>query len=389
MRIILATDNFYPMISGQVVFTERIAFHLQRRGHAVLIIAPSKTLHQEAYTHKGIKVFGLPSFPILAYKNMYVSYPFVIKKLIKKAVMEFKPDVIHLQSPFVIARSILKVAKQLNIPIILTNHFLPENFVHHLHLPNFAEKWVKNQLWKKLCSFYEEFDVLTTPTKTAAQLIKSEGFSKKIHAISNGIDLKRFNPKNKGIYLKTKYGLPNKPILLYVGRIDKEKNINAILQALLLILKKVDIHFVIAGGMGEEEKNLKNLVKKLRLKQFVTFTGFVSDNDLPNLYMIADCFIIASTAELQSIATMEAMASGLPVIAANALALPELVKHNENGYLFKPNDIKSISKYVIRIMTNKNLQKKMGRRSFEIIKKHEIRKIIDQYETLYKSLIEK
>lgn len=385
MRILFATDDYYPHVSGPAVFLERLALNLRKKGHSVCIIAPSKTHRYELYNAQGVEIVGIPSISIPTYKTIRIAIPFSLTKYIKKAVIEFNPDVVHLQSHFILVRRVLSVVKRLKIPLIGTNHFLPENILHYFYLPKFTENLVKKLIWISACNFYQKLDILTTPTKTAAELIRNNGFQKNIYIISCGIDLKIFNQKNNGVYLKNRYNLPAKPILLYTGRIDKEKNIDIILKALSLILKKIDIHFVIAGR-GADEKRLKNLVKKLKIEKFVTFVGFLSKEDLPNLYTLANCFVIASTAELQSIVTMEAMASGLPIVAANSLALPELVAHRKNGYLFEPNDVKGIAKYIIHIISDKSLQRKMSRKSLELIKKHDIKNTINEFELLYQKL---
>ena len=180
--------------------------------------------------------------------------------------------------------------------------------------------------------------------------------------------------------------MPEKSTLLYLGRLDKEKNVDVLLKAFALAVKKFDAHFIIAG-IGAEEKNLRKLTAELKIKKLVTFTGFVAEKDKPYLYRIADCFAIAGIAELQSIVTMEAMASGLPVIAVKAMALPHLVRHGENGYLFKIDEVKLIAGYIINIFSNKELRNRMSEKSLEIIKGHDIDKIIEKYETLYTKII--
>jgi len=160
-------------------------------------------------------------------------------------------------------------------------------------------------------------------------------------AISNGIDLKRFNPANDPEPARATYNLPHKPILLFVGRMDKEKNVDIVLRAVAAARKVVDFHFV-AAGHGAEERKLKKLAQSLGIAEQVTFTGFVPDELLPSLYAAADCFVNAGIAELQCIVAMEAMATGLPIIGARAVALPELIHHGENGYLFTPTIMPSL-----------------------------------------------
>jgi glycosyltransferase involved in cell wall biosynthesis len=136
-----------------------------------------------------------------------------------------------------------------------------------------------------------------------------------------------------------------------------------------------------------EKKILEHLADELGISGHVTFAGFVPDIDLPNLYCITDAFIIAGIAELQSIVTMEAMASGLPVVGVNAVALPELIHDGENGFLFENGDIKSLAEKMTKILSDESLRKQMGVKSLEIIAKHDIHKIIDEFEALYQKLI--
>ena len=183
-----------------------------------------------------------------------------------------------------------------------------------------------------------------------------------------------------------RYKIPRKPILLYVGRLDKEKNLDLVIKASALAFGHVDFHLVIAGT-GAEKNRLNKLAKNLGIEDHITFTGFVPDEDLPNLYAMAKCFVNAGTAELQSIVTMEAMATGLPIIAANAVALPELVHNGENGFLFEADDDNALAKYIERIFLDEPLRVRMGKESLNIIAEHDISKTINAFEEIYKTLL--
>ena len=121
----------------------------------------------------------------------------------------------------------------------------------------------------------------------------------------------------------------------------------------------------------------------------MTFAGFLPNEDLPNIYRAADIFVMPGVAELQSIATMEAMASGLPVVAVDAMALPELVHDGKNGYLFKDGDLQTFADRVVALITDENLRKKMGQKSLDIIKAHDIHKSVEIFEQVYKDVISK
>jgi 1,2-diacylglycerol 3-alpha-glucosyltransferase len=173
---------------------------------------------------------------------------------------------------------------------------------------------------------------------------------------------------------------------LYVGRLEKEKRIDLILRALPDILRVTNVHLVLAGT-GTEKRNLEVLTDRLGIQKAVTFTGFVPDKDLQNIYRIADLFVTAGIAELQSIVTMEAMASGLPVVAVNAMALPELVHDGENGYLFSDGNSQMLAEKVIAILSNQTMRAQMSRKSLEIIKDHDLNKTIEKYESIYNEII--
>lgn len=384
MKIIVVTDNYYPNVNGSSYFAQRLAFYLKKHGQEVYALCPSRTLHDEIFEHEGVKIYGIRSMPL---ERMRVALPLgaIITKKIEKIIKEIKPDVIHIQDHFAVSRKAVNIAKKLHIPVIGTNHFMPENLVHYLHLPPSFENFVKNMLWKYFAVIYKRLNAVTTPTHKAASLLKDVKLKNNVIVMSNGIDLTKFKYANNGAYLREKYNIPNKPILLYVGRLDKEKNLDKVIRALKNVVKKTPVHLVIAG-VGAETKNLKKLVKDLGMENDVTFTGFVEDKDLPDLYTIADVFINAGIAELQSIVTMEAMATGLPVIGANVMALPELISHNENGFLFEHGDIEKIAQYIKKLFTDPELRKKMGAKSLEIIQKHEISKIIENFISLYKTL---
>jgi len=386
MRILIANDTFFPDLNGSAYFTYRLAFYLKKRGHDVAVIAPSETLHNEKKVRGGINVFGLRSFPIKHYTNFRIAFPFFTQKPITSFIKKFHPDIIHIQGHSIVGRNVAKAARKLGLKVVGTNHFMPENLVFYLHLPHRAEEWLKRKAWNDFRRVYEKLDLVTTPTKTAAGLMEKIGFSKSILPISNGIDLEKFHPGNDGDFLKKRYNLPDKKILLYVGRIDKEKNVDAILRALAKMDRNIVPHFLIAGK-GFEVNNLKKLAEKLGIQETISFAGFVPDEDLPFLYRIADVFINAGTAELQSLVTMEAMATGLPVIAVNATALPELVHNGENGYLFEHGDLQGLVNSLNNMFGSDQLRKRFSENSLEIIQAHDIEKVISTFESLYKKLV--
>jgi 1,2-diacylglycerol 3-alpha-glucosyltransferase len=382
MKILIATETYLPDANGAAYFTYRIGTTLAKRGHNVFVMCPSRSFKNTVSNDNGVTVYHIRSIPVPVYRTLRIS-PIFISRTIRRAVEGISPDIVHVQHHFLIGKEALNAAKRLGIPVMGTNHSMPENLLSHFHLPGLVEKWVRRFYWRQFLRVFEQLDFVTTPTKTAVAVLKKVGLSKDVMPISNGVDLERFKPTNDGLYLKRRYAIPtDRPVLLYVGRIDKEKRIDVILRALPDILRVTSIHLVVTGT-GTEKQKLEELTEKLGIQKAVTFTGFVPDEDLQNIYRVGDIFVMASIAELQSIVTMEAMASGLPVVAVNAMALPELVHDGENGYLFSDGDSQMFAEKVIAILSDQATRAEMSKKSLEIIKDHDINKIVDKFESIY------
>ena len=388
MKILFGTDLFYQNVVGSVNFIQQLARGLVRNGHEVFVIAPSKQFKNTLYKEGDITVYGIRSvsIPEIIYPANFRVPVTATSNKIRTIIKEVNPDVINIQDHFMIGNKIAKEGKKLGIPIVGTNHFMPENFIHYLYPPEFAKKLLKKLAWKAFIRVYRQLDVITTPTKTAADLIRSLGLKNLIIPISNGVNLDKFNPQKNGHYLKKRYKLKNEPVLLFVGRLDKEKRIDVLIKALPNALTHINAKLIITGK-GTERSSLAKLAKRLGVTKNVIFTGFVADKDLPFLYRIADIFVIASIAELQSIATMEAMASGLPVVAAAVMALPELVRSGKNGYLFDQGDTATLANQIIRIIKNPPLKKRMSENSLKLIKQHDLKVTIKKYQRIYEQLL--
>jgi glycosyltransferase involved in cell wall biosynthesis len=208
-----------------------------------------------------------------------------------------------------------------------------------------------------------------------------------VQAISCGVDQTRFRPRPEldRIALRQRYGLEvNKILFLYVGRVDREKGLDVLIQA-IDTLQRDDIQLAIVGK-GSGLNDLRNLTRSLSLEKRVVFLGYVPGHDLPCLLNSADIFAMPSQAELQSIATLEAMASGLPVLAANARALPELVNHEVNGYLFEGGNVLEAARGIATLAGNRAQWAAMGRASLLKVRPHSLPNTIQRYINLYQTL---
>ena len=386
MKILFVSETYYPHLNGVYYFVCRLAPLLQERGHEVAVIAPSETA---AFTKKNIDnidVYGMPSLPLLYYPRLRFPLPLRLKTNMKNLINDFNPDVIHIQDHFILSKVIVEVNKDLRIPIVATNHFMPENLTA-LFKNKGLKKQIEKSMWTRFSYVFNKATVVTTPTETGIRLIRPK-LRGRVTAISSGIDLQEFNPLGLDDSIKGKYSLPDKPILLFVGRLDPEKHVEEILYAVAIALKKIDFCFVVVGK-GVQKLVWEDLAEKLGIKENVKFTGFVPDKDLPHFYKLSHAFVIASTAELLSLGALQAMASGLPVIAVKAGALVELVEDVVNGFLYEPGDVNSLSRHLIDIFTQEKLQLSMAEKSLEFSQRHDIKQTVASFERLYASCVTK
>jgi glycosyltransferase involved in cell wall biosynthesis len=386
MRLLFVSDTYYPHLNGVYYFVCRLALLLQEKGHQVAVIAPSENMFSSQKKIDNIDVYGIPSLPVLYYPNVRFPIPILLRSGINDILNSFNPDIIHIQDHFSIAKAVIQVNKNLGIPIIATNHFMTENLTSLIP----SEKWKKRLekiMWSSFSNVFNQVVLVTTPTETAALLIRPK-LQVEVIAISSGIDLGKFNPFGNNEKIKERYSIPEKPILLYVGRLDPEKHLEDVIHAVALAIKKIDFHFVLVGK-GIKKRALERLTKELGITDRVIFAGFVPDEDLPQFYKFSRCFIIASTAELLSLGTLQAMASGLPVIAVNAGALSEIVHDKINGYLYNAGDINAMAQCIFDIFTQDEIYSKMREKSLEYILKHDLQKTVESFERIYQRISRK
>lgn len=380
LRVLIACDTFPPDINGAARFTERLAGGLVRNGNDVHVIAPSfnKTwgTSTEFIDSAPVTVHRIRSHKVPFHKTLRYVNPFTLQKKVDFILDGFEPDAIHSQSHLILGRICMRSGIQRNIRLVATNHIMPENILRYLPLPKFLEYKVKARLWKDAGRVLSNFDYVTTPTRRAAQLLESAAGLENVLAISCGIDATNFaNPTPT----------TNKPFrILFLGRLDWEKHIHNLLKAVAQLPMEIDCYVEIAGD-GNQRRYLSELAVKLGIAERVKFLGHISEEELPLAYERATIFAMPSIAELQSIATMEAMAAGRPIVAANAMALPHLVHDGDNGYLFEPDDVDDFAQSLLKIATaDQEELNRLSENSIHLIQSHDIKKTLAIFEGLYR-----
>lgn len=387
MRVIIVSQT-YSYGNGQASFTIHLAESMAQHGHQVMVITPSEQMKSYALRQNGVHVEKVAAVHMsILHPTMYIT-PWPGQR-IQQLFHEFQPDVVHIQDHYFLCQAAVNEARRLNIPSIGTNHFLPENLLPFFRkFPNLQHLFTI-PLWKMMLSVFNKLNVAITPSRTAARILQEQKIRIPVRAISNGVDTNRFRPEPETdrVGIRRTYNLsPDHTLFLYVGRLDGEKGLDTLLDAVSL-LPGDDFQLAI-GGSGLYEQALRKQAQALNLEGRVIFTGFVKPDRLPALYNSADIFVMPSPEELQSIATLEAMACGKPILAADGRALPELVEPGVNGYLFQPAQPEDAARKMHQLMHECRKWSAMGQSSFERSQGHSLQNTITHYEEQYRMAAE-
>ncbi|WP_209707034.1 glycosyltransferase [Leucobacter exalbidus] len=380
MRILLGCDTFLPDVNGAARFAERLAAGLVGRGHDVHVVAPSKTHASagsfvETIEGEPLTVHRWASWRWYPHDWLRFVMPWRARPQARKLLDRVRPDVIHIQSHVIIGRALAIEGRKRGICIVATNHVMPENVLDFTLLPERAKRVFVRWGWRGADRILKLASAVTTPTRRAADFLERNTHRRGVLPVSCGLRASDY---------EAVVGPRDEHKIVFVGRVTLEKEIDVILRAIPRLDHALNASFTIVGD-GDQRKNLEKLAGELGIKDRVTFTGRVTDAELRAHLTGASVFVIASIAELQSIATMEAMASGLPIVAANAMALPHLVHEGENGFLFQPGNDRELADRLGQVLTFSPAEyEQMQRASLEAVKVHDIDRTLDTFEALYR-----
>jgi len=384
MKILFTTESYYPIIDGGAVAQHRIVHELIKKGHEVRVIAPAFSFHNTTEDDKESVIYRPRAFVLPFYmNNKYHFAPFPLP-YVKKVIDSFKPDVINVCSPYPISICAMIIAKKKHIPLVGSIHILPENML----APFFSSSWYPAMVkytWAYLVYFYNRVNWATVPTQTGAMMYQEKGLKTPVVPISNGVNTDVFKPTNKGEYLRERFHLPKKPLILYTGRINQEKNVDVLVKAIPDVLKTIDAHFLFCGS-GGLKPDMMRLTRKLGVEDHTTFIDFLDWADYPNIFTLADVFVMPAESELQSIVTLEAIATGVPPVVVNKGAVPELASA-QNGLTFEPQDSTQLARNIVMMLSDESLRNTMKRNSLKLSEQHSMDTVGAQYEQVYENVL--
>ncbi len=385
MRVLIAGTTYHPALNGQSVFMVNLAEGLSRAGHGVAVLFPEARTSRRERNGVQLEPQGSISLRFL-HEESYLPVRF---GGVRRVMKNFRPDIVHVQDHYPLSVVAVRLARELGIKVMGTNHFMPANLAPYVPGADLVRPAFEGALWWWMLRLYQQLDMVSAQSQAAVDLLRAHGLRVPALPVSCGTDTRRFHPDPSvdRTACRQRHSLdPVRPLVVSVGRVDGEKRLDILIRALTHV-QDPDLQLGIVGE-GAARSELQALVRKLKLESRVSFLGRVPNEELPAVLNAADAFAMASEAELLSIASLEAMATGLPLLLADAMALSELVTPGENGYLFRPGDARDAARAMDQLLAQRNQWQQMGKASIERAKAHSLDVMVERYAALYVQVLE-
>jgi glycosyltransferase involved in cell wall biosynthesis len=346
MKIALFSEVFLPKIDG---ITNRLANTLrclEADGHECLVFAPDTALPRFSAT----RVVRIPSVPFPPYPAVRVALP---DARVAASLAWFRPDVVHAVGPAVLGVMGIAAARALALPIVASYHTDFPRYVHGYGL-GFAEKAV----WPLIRRVHGAAHVNLCPSRFTRDELAAHG-APGFEIWRGGVDAELFHPKRRSVEMRLRLagGRPDGPLLLYVGRISAEKNLASFAEILAAV---PDAHLALVGD-GPYRPALERRLARFAAEGRVHFAGFLRGEELAAAFASADLFVMPSRTETLGFVALEAMAAGLPVVAARAGGLPDVVVDGENGALYDPDQPCEAAAAIRRILEDEGERRLLAR----------------------------
>ncbi|AEI39321.1 glycosyltransferase family 4 protein [Paenibacillus mucilaginosus] len=340
MRVALFTDTFVPDVNGVAKTLGRWVKYLEARGAQCRVFAPQSPAAAEADQWMVERFYSIP-FSLYPECRMAIPNPMNLKKALKA----FSPDLIHLATPFNLGLVGLHYARRKGIPAVASYHTHFDQYLAYYKL-----QWMEPMLWKYMLWFHQDCRRIFVPSHSTMKHLQNKGL-KELEIWSRGVDVKRFHPVvNREEVLRTCNIPPEKFVLLYVGRLAVEKSVDLLFSTFDSLPEPIRsrAHLAVAG----DGPLLRPLQEQYAARSDVTFTGFREGKALSDLYAAADLFLFPSATETFGNVVLEAMASGTPVVGADAGGVADTVRHGSTGILCRPGSLSDFVEAVERLYNN-------------------------------------
>jgi len=386
MRIMMFSHGYLPTLSGVTLVVQKIARAMVQYGHEVTIVTASEKHLPYVSEDQGVRLLRVLGIPNPFWWEGPI--PFISPASIRKLADQFKPDIIHTHENALLSYLLLGVRWDKRQKFIASCYSLPRYAAQYMHFGG-LEALFERFFWKLAVGNLNHFEHVVFCTRTHERDFLAHGLRPPTTVISNGVNIGRYRPeKELDEVIEERYNLPNGPRILSVGRLMKDKKLDLLIRAMRDVCDKQEAHLLVVGR-GSERPRLNALIQQLNLQPYIHLLGYVPEQDLPALYRACDLFAIPSLVEVQSLPALQAAVTGLPIVAANSAALPELVRHGENGLLVHPINPLELGKAIQTILSDPDKAQKMSQVSLEIGRMHDEQLTFKKYDEFYRGLVEK
>jgi len=376
LRVGLFTNNYLPMLGGVARAVETVRATLESLGHDVVIVAPRMAGAADSIPG----VVRVPAVPAPTYPDFALPLPLSPAWVRRLEALDL--DIVHAQHPFLLGATARRLARRVERPLVFTYHTLYDKYAHYVPLPRPA---VARRAVAWSTGFANRADLVIAPSAWLAARLWTQGVRRPVVVLPTGVDLERFQPGDRAA-ARAALGLPPSPLCLYVGRLDREKNLEFLLEAFARVVARRPEAELLLVGRGTREATLRRRAARLRVASRVRFVGGVSLDAVVRYYQAADLFLFTSTTETQGLAVLEAMAVGLPVVAVRAGGVEEAVVDGVSGLLV-PEDRETVAAAALEVLADPGLADKLGSGAREAALPVAARALGERLVALYRGLL--
>ena len=378
MKILITTDWYHPVINGVVTSVLNLETQLCRLGHEVRILTLAENMHSrkegDAYYVRSCSAGKI-------YPNARVAIS--VKSPYVEEMIRWKPDVIHSQCEFTSFPFAKRIARETKAPILHTYHTVYEDYTHYFSPNPVVGKQLAEWFTRRIAG---RVDAMIAPTEKVRELLSGYGIQKPIYTIGSGIEIERFSkraPEPELENLRRTYGITEgQTVLVTVGRLAKEKNIEEILYGLAARQQRGFLYLLV--GDGPHRPSLEALVRELGLSGQVRFTGMIEPEQVPAHYQLGDLYVSASSSETQGLTYLEALASGLPALCRRDDCLRGIIYEEGNGMLYHNQE--ELARKLEVLLGDPALRRQLGGAAIRSVQPWSVEQFGAQIEAVYRVL---
>jgi phosphatidylinositol alpha 1,6-mannosyltransferase len=346
LRLALFTGNYNHILDGVSRTLNRVVKYLESQGIPVLVFGP--TVDEPQVDHAG-ELFAVPSVPLPGRSEYRLSMG--LTRTARAELQAFQPTLVHIATPDLLGLQALRWARRADVPVVSTYH---THFASYLQY--YSLSWLEGALWRYARWFYSRCEQIYVPSQSMAAVLREHGIERGLRIWQRGVNTNRFHPRLRDTGWRRQRGIEDdEVVVLFVSRLVWEKGLDVYAQVIQRLIEEGRPVRALVVGDGPAGEELRK-----RLPESAVFTGFLGGDDLPRAYASADVFLFPSDTETFGNVTLEAMASGIPAVCADATGSNTLVEHGVTGYLAPSRQPEIFYEYTALLADDARLRRVLG-----------------------------